>query len=258
MKALLTAAVVLILPVGIARAQTMGNPPSTMENPSIMPSVPNNSTGTNGTANTGPSTNTDTVPVPSTNPSTNPYGTLGSPTQIGSERTTGDDTPTEYGMSKDRVINKLHHVNQMEIRMGTLAQKNAHSSKVKSYGATLVKDHTKADKLVTAFAKDNQIAFTDSSMETETDTARSEEHAAKMQAKKEKMDRLTNLKGDAFDKEFLTTMAEDHQHVINILEATKGRDADKKLDQLIDKLLPTLRDHQRTAERLSQQVPSSS
>ncbi len=251
MKAFLTAAVVLILPLGIARAQTMGNPPSPMDSP-------NTATGLNGTTGMGPttSTSTDTVPVPTVDPSINPYGTLGSPTQIGSERT---DDPATYGMSKERVINKLHHVNQMEIQMGTMAQKNSHNSKVRSYGATLVKDHTKADKLVTAFAKDNQITFTEpGNEETNTNTTRSEEHAAKMQAKKEKMDRLTNLQGNAFDKEFLTTMAEDHQHVINILEATKGRDADKKLDQLIDKLLPTLRDHQRTAERLSEKIPSSS
>jgi len=73
-----------------------------------------------------------------------------------------------------------------------------------------------------------------------------------------KIDRLGNLQGDAFDREFLTMMVQDHEKVINLLENSRGKEGDKKLDSLIDKLLPTLRDHQRTAERLQREVPSAS
>jgi putative membrane protein len=189
----------------------------------------------------------------------------------------------------------------MEIEVGNLAQTHASSAKVKQFGETLVKDHTKADKEVLDFAKANNIVLAEKgaakggesaemgshemgeqggamgsqggSMGSEGSTAaKTGEQGAKTgeqygktgeqygmkESGHSKIDHLSSLQGDAFDREFLTMMAKDHEKVINTLENSRGKEGDKKLDALIDKLLPTLRDHQRTAERLQREIPAAS
>jgi putative membrane protein len=225
-------------------------------------------------------------------------------TDMGSKSDTGSMTgseKTQVGekgdvLTKSQLINKLHKVNQMEIEVGNLAQTHAKSAKVKQFGETLVKDHTKADKDVLDFAKANNIVLSEAGMGSaggsmkagesgemgsqgsmgvqgsqgdmgsqgsqgdmggsyKSGSPSGEQHASKGQMK---IDKLSQLQGDAFDREFLTMMAQDHEKLINTLENTRGKENDKKLDALIDKLLPTLRDHQRTAERLQREVPSAS
>jgi putative membrane protein len=279
MKRLLTAAAVLLVPAW-ALAQSEMNDPQP---------YPSNQTGS---AKTGSERTGSDIEK----------GTTGSM----NKGMTGEETKT---LTKSQLLNKLHHVNAMEIEVGQLAQTHARSAKVKQFGETLVKDHTKADKDVMDFAKNNNIVLSeagigaDKSMgssykgssgtaeeqtgspsmgttgspnttgeyksgesnktgqynkgETGTTGSTGEQYGMK-ESHKAKIDRLSNLQGDAFDRAFLTMMVEDHEKVINLLESNKGKENDKKLDTLIDKLLPTLRDHQRTAERLQREVPSAS
>lgn len=58
------------------------------------------------------------------------------------------DRSTGYSQSTTAIdsetLSKLHHINQMEIQFGHLAEERAASSKVKSYGARLARDHEKS------------------------------------------------------------------------------------------------------------------
>src|SRR5215831_13884111 len=54
------------------------------------------------------------------------------------------------------VLKKLHESNQKEIEMGKLAEQKGQSKEIKSFGKMLVKDHTAADKKVTALAKEEK------------------------------------------------------------------------------------------------------
>src|SRR5688572_5605850 len=58
-----------------------------------------------------------------------------------------------------QIMAKLHHANQMEIDMGKLAAERAKSAEVKSYGARLVKDHTKADAKLNDLAKKHSVTI---------------------------------------------------------------------------------------------------
>lgn len=277
MKRLLIAAAVLLAPLAV-RAQTQ-NDPQPYDRPST------------GTTTGSPSTGSK------------------SDTMTGSEKAQVGEKEKGDVLTKSQLINKLHHVNQMEIEVGNLAQTHAKSAKVKQFGETLVKDHTKADKDVMDFAKNNNIVLSEAgisgsqggsalktgesnemgsqgSMGTQgkegsqgsmgsqgskagetgstgsyksgTATGSTGEQYGMKESHRAKIDQLSNLQGDAFDRQFLTMMAQDHEKVINTLENSRGKENDKKLDALIDKLLPTLRDHQRTAERLQREVPSAS
>jgi putative membrane protein len=127
------------------------------------------------------------------------------------------------------VLGKLHQSNQKEIEMGKLAQKNGQSKDVKAYGKTLVKDHTLADKKVTALAKKEKLTLT---------PAAKEDHSAMAE------------KGPEFDKKFSAAMLEDHKK--DVAEAKSARDAtkDEQLKTLLDGIVPTLEKHEELAQKL--------
>ncbi len=92
------------------------------------------------------------------------------------------------------VLGQLHHSNQMEIEMGKLAQDKGQSKDVKSFGRTLVTDHTAADKKVVALAKQEKIDLT----------------AAMPPMKNDQMAPLKAAVGAEFDRAFASAMLEDH------------------------------------------------
>jgi putative membrane protein len=127
------------------------------------------------------------------------------------------------------VLGKLHQSNQKEIEMGKLAEKNGQSKEVKAYGKTLVKDHTAADKKVTALAKKEKVTLTPASKEDHSDMA---------------------PKGPEFDKKFSQAMLDDHKK--DVAEAKSARDAtkDEQLKTLLDGIVPTLEKHEEMAQKL--------
>ena len=139
------------------------------------------------------------------------------------------------------VLGKLHHANQMEIEMGKLAQKNGASKDVKAFGKTLVKDHTAADKKVTALAKKEKIDLT-----AAAPPMKPEDQAT--------MDRLKAQKGAEFDKSFAAAMVEDHKQ--DVSEATAARDStsDPQLKALLTETVPVLEKHRDAAEKLATTV----
>ncbi|MBK7857173.1 MAG: DUF4142 domain-containing protein [Archangiaceae bacterium] len=144
---------------------------------------------------------------------------------------------------------KLHHDNQMEQQMGALAKKNGASKQVKQFGELLIKDHGLADKQVTALAKKKNIDLT-------LPPPKDEAEKAEMQAAMDGMKRLETLKGDEFDREFAKMMLEDHQKAVTMVETTLKSTQDSKVQSLLNKLLPVLKDHLRIAEQVSKRVQS--
>lgn len=109
-----------------------------------------------------PSTNTQS-------PSSPPGGTTTAPTPPG----TGMQNPPQYdalpgqlpqakesdndAFSVNKVVDKLHRVNEKTIEYGSLAQKRGSDDAIRKFGAKLVKDHQGLDKAVLSFAKSNSI-----------------------------------------------------------------------------------------------------
>ena len=125
------------------------------------------------------------------------------------------------------VLGKLHESNQKEIAMGKMAQKNGKSKEVTSFGKTLVKDHTAADKKVLTLAKQEKV-------ELPTPSPAKEDMPM----------------GAEFDSTFAKSMVDDHKKDID--EVTKARDntTDEKLKKLLGDLLPTLQKHEDTAQKI--------
>jgi putative membrane protein len=126
------------------------------------------------------------------------------------------------------VLGKLHHSNLKEIDMGKMAQKNGTSKEVKDFGKTLVKDHSAADKKVTALAKQEKIEL----------PAPMKDDMAPMPA------------GPDFDAKFGQSMLDDHKK--DVAEASKARDTttDEKLKKLLTDTVPVLQKHQELAQKI--------
>ncbi|HET9387086.1 MAG TPA: DUF4142 domain-containing protein [Gemmatimonadales bacterium] len=70
----------------------------------------------------------------------------------------GYNAPQSTGRSDslpgdNALVMKIHRINQMEIKAGQLAQRNASNAKVKSYGQQLVRDHQAANQRLTTLAQ---------------------------------------------------------------------------------------------------------
>jgi putative membrane protein len=133
-------------------------------------------------------------------------------------------------------IKKVIQGNLGEVQIGQLAQKNGSSDAVKSFGQTLVTDHTaNNDKAKTVASAIGVTPPTDPSPEA-TKT----------------IDKLSKLTGAAFDKEFAKDMVADHRKDIKEFSVmAKGKNTE--VADFAKQTLPTLRKHLQLAETAEKQ-----
>ncbi len=169
----------------------------------------------------------------------------------------------------------IHHVNQREIEMGNLARANGSSKQVKDFADRIIKDHKSAEEQVQKLANSRHIdlsalhrraAEMKDQLESErrsravgsatgeyafmTEPGRGDETAQAMAEHKAMSEKLRKLKGAEFDREFTRGMVKDHQMVIERLTRARTRTKDPEITSLVDKLLPTLKEHLSTAQKL--------
>ena len=128
----------------------------------------------------------------------------------------------------------------IEVQLGKTAQQKATSSHVKEFGRRMQTDHSKAnDQLKKVAAKKNV------KLPTELEGKQ-----------KSTMDKLTKLKGDEFDREYMNTMVDDHKEDIEKFEqeADKGKDPDLK--KFAKDHLPILKKHLALAQQTQKQISS--
>jgi putative membrane protein len=119
-----------------------------------------------------------------------------------------------------------------EVELGRLAADKASSDDVKKFGQRMVDDHGKANDELKSLAETKNIT-----LPTALDSK-----------DKEKMDRLSKLSGDAFDRAYMQEMVKDHKKDVNEFrtESKSGKDPDIK--SWAAKTLPTLEEHLKMAE----------
>ncbi|MHB1845422.1 MAG: DUF4142 domain-containing protein [Deltaproteobacteria bacterium] len=140
-----------------------------------------------------------------------------------------------------KLLSQLHQTNLTEIQEGELAQSNAKSSKVKSYGKELVKDHQKADKLVMAQAKKLGFDLTTAATAGQSDG-------------QQEIAQLRGLQGDDFDRQFLQDEVQGHQKAIDMVKSAQASAQDKDVKKTLKKILPKLEDHLKMAQKLEKKI----
>jgi putative membrane protein len=147
----------------------------------------------------------------------------------------GEGAAVLSNSSSTAFIREAAKGNQSEVALAEVAQQNAQNAEVKQFAQQMKEDHTAANQKLQPIADAHGIQI-------------SQANDAKEQKKLEKMRQLS---GAEFDKEYMTDMLKDHVKDISKFEvaASQLRDADVK--QYASDTLPTLREHLRHAEQVA-------
>jgi len=149
-----------------------------------------------------------------------------------------------------KIMAHVHHVNQMEMDMGKLAQKSG-TAAIKSYAETLVNDHQTNDKELTSFAKAHGVAMIPGE-KPETDADRQEAKEMTTQVA-----RLKTLKAAEFDKEFLNMMVAGHDKELAKIDVSIGAASDPDLQTMLKSIKPVLQRHSDQAHDLQKNPQAS-
>ena len=121
-----------------------------------------------------------------------------------------------------------------EVQLAKLAQQKATIDAVKSFAATLERDHSAANDQVKNLAGQRNVSL----------PASPSEEKQKMYAGMEKMT------GKAFDKEYISMMVKSHNDGINLFEDTRSNASDIDVKNFADKTLPALKMHLDSAKAI--------
>lgn len=158
----------------------------------------------------------------------------------------GKESSVSQATQEAEFLQKVHLINQAEIKAGHLAQEKGQSQGVKNFGRTLVEDHQAADKKVTSLAEQQHIDL------AKPPKSKGIEELQKNLATMQKT--LTNLPANKFDKGFAQHMATAHKDAIDMVErSSKEFKDDSPFKALAQGLLPTLREHENIAKGLAEQ-----
>ena len=147
--------------------------------------------------------------------------------------------PSASLASQDReFLERATEGNIAEVAIGSLVDGRARMPEVTALGRMVAADHAASQKQLTAIAASKKIAVP---------TSLGEHQAS--------YDRLVDLKGDDFDREFARVMVDEHQMAIELFrgEATSGTDPALKI--VAATALPRLQTHLQHAQALSAKVP---
>ena len=126
-------------------------------------------------------------------------------------------------------------IGKAEIELGQLAAKNSQDPAVREYAQRMVKDHQAADAKLKKIAGAENLTLPQSL-------------DAEHQALKEK---LADLKGEAFDREYAKAMAKGHDKAVALFEsASQASQMPAELKEFAAATLPTLKEHMEMAHQL--------
>jgi putative membrane protein len=114
-----------------------------------------------------------------------------------------------------------------ELELGKLAVKNGSDKRVRNFGASIVKDHIKANNKLQTIARLKKI-----SLPTAIDTS-----------EQKNIDQLAKSSGKEFDRLYLNDMIQDHEQNIKLYQKASNQLMDPDLRNFAVKNLPTFKRH---------------
>jgi putative membrane protein len=132
--------------------------------------------------------------------------------------------------------------NLAEVEMGKLAQQKGDTDAVRSFGQTLVSDHSAANDKAMDAAKELGVNPPDQPNGKQ----------------KKSYEKLSKLSGSAFDRQFKHMMVMDHKEDIQKFQKEANRRGDDAAVQYAKETLPTLKKHLELAQALSVKEGSAS
>ncbi|MBN8464952.1 DUF4142 domain-containing protein [Corallococcus exiguus] len=135
-------------------------------------------------------------------------------------------------------LERLHYINQSEIKQAKLAQQNSQNPDVQSYAKMMVDAHTTADQKVMDYAKSQNMKL------AEMPKATNDMEKKAMAADKADMEKLQALKGAPFDSTYMAGQVGAHDAAIGkVMAAQQGMGATGELAALLTNLTQELPRH---------------
>lgn len=172
-------------------------------------------------------------------------GTTGAPGEAGR---TGDAAMMNRGGVDQDFVRDVMTLNRTELELSKLAQQKAQNAQVKQFAAMMVKDHTQAGQEFRTAVQQANVNL--SQMETD------------MERPVEGRERLAELSGAEFDREYIQTMINQHEKAIELVEekanqnqaAGQTAQGQAQIQQWASKTLPVLQKHLQDAQQIEQRL----
>jgi putative membrane protein len=129
-----------------------------------------------------------------------------------------------------------------EVQLGQLAVNKASNPAVKQFGQRMIDDHTKANDQLKQIAQEQNITL--------PETLNAKDQALH--------DKLQNLSGPQFDKEYMKAMVKDHEEDIKEFEKESDKGKDPAIKSFASQTLPTLKEHLEMAKTTDAQLTGKS
>lgn len=154
-----------------------------------------------------------------------------------------------FGVGVEGFVQKAAEAGMAEVQLGQLAAERASSPDVKNFAQMMVRDHSKAG---------DELKRTVSGRDVQLPAQLDEKH-------RDKLEKLRQLQGAEFDREYMQTMVDGHEDVVDLLgdranEASKpsGDGARAALETAVNdwaaKTLPTVQQHLRQAREIRERL----
>jgi putative membrane protein len=167
-------------------------------------------------ATTSPVTDATTAPLASASP-------------------TPGSAATPLSAADQEFLTKAAQGGKMEIQLGQLAVQKAANEDVKRFAERMAADHSRANQELMRFASQHHVTLPD-----------------QMSAEGQKtLDRLSQLSGAAFDREYMSHMVKDHMKDVAEFERASSQAANDDLKNFAATTLPTLREHLEAARKIA-------
>jgi putative membrane protein len=142
------------------------------------------------------------------------------------------------GAADQDFVKKAYSINRAEIDLGHMAEQKGTAPEVKSFGARMVADHTKAlDDLKAAAHKDGVATPT-----------------AVLPAQKQLEGQLSQLTGKPFDDAYMKHMITGHGAAIDVFTQEIAKGTSPSLRAYAEQSLPMLESHERAADQGEDQL----
>ena len=142
------------------------------------------------------------------------------------------------GFNRAEFIKEAASGGMMEVKLGNMAQQKASSQAVKDFGERMVQDHSKANEQLKQLAKNNNYRVPDQMIQKHQD----------------KVNKLSALSGENFDKAYMEMMVEDHEEDIDKFQEAANNAIDPEIKAFASKTLPTLKEHYQLAQTVEEKV----
>jgi|SRR5476651_1171527 putative membrane protein len=154
------------------------------------------------------------------------------PIQMRGQQIQPGGTPLDAGDSK--FVIAASQDGETEVQLGAMAKEHAAAADVKSFGAMMAGDHSKANAELKALCAKRGVKLS-----AELDP----EHQSKVDA-------LGKKSGTSFDQAYETEMVSAHKGAIALFEGEAKTTKDPQLKAFVEATLPTLRHHLEMAQAL--------